>query len=72
MQPMSDLTALMRIAQSPAGRKLLALLQSESSVDLPALAATAAGNPEEARRQLSRALSSKEAQALLKELETQL
>lgn len=73
MQPMPDLAALLKIAQSPAGQRLLAMLQSNSSADLNSIAATAAsGNMEEAKQKISSMLSSKEAQELLKQLEKQL
>lgn len=73
MQPMPDLTALMKIARSPAGQQLLALLQSDQSLDLNTMAAAAAsGNLEEAKQQLGNALGTKEAQKLLKQLEKQL
>ncbi len=73
MQPMPDITALLKIAQSPAGQKLLAMLQSNPSADLSSLAATAAsGNLEEAKKKISNLLSSPEAQELLKQLEKQL
>ena len=42
MQPMPDMTALLKIAQSPAGQKLLAMLQSNQSVDMHSIAAAAA------------------------------
>ena len=70
MQPMPDIAALIKIAQSPAGQKLLTILQSNKSVDLNSIAAAAAaGNLEEAKQTLSSLLSSKEAQDLLKQLE---
>lgn len=73
MQPMPDITALLKIAQSPAGQKLLAMLQSNPSADLSSLAATASsGNLEEAKKKISNLLSSPEAQELLKQLEKQL
>ena len=73
MQPMPDLAALIKIAQSPAGQKLLALLKSNSSAELDSLAATAAsGNLEEAKDKISTLLSSQEARELLRQLEKQL
>jgi len=73
MQPIPDIAALMKIAQSPAGQKLLALLQSSGSSDLESItAAAAAGDLEKAKQKLSGMLSSKEAQELLKQLEKQL
>ena len=73
MQPIPDLTALMKIAQSPAGQKLLAMLHSSNASDLENIASAAAsGNLEEAKQKLASALSSKEAQELMKQLEKQL
>ena len=73
MQPMPDIAALMKLAQSPAGQQLLAMLKSNPNTNLSNIAATAAaGNLEEAKQQLSSALSSREAQELLKQLEKNL
>ncbi len=73
MQPMPDIAALLKIAQSPAGQKLLALLKSSSASDLDRIAAAAAaGHMEEAKQLLCGVLSSKETQELLKQLEKQL
>ena len=73
MQPMPDIAALMKLAQSPAGQQLLAILKSNPNTNLSNIAATAAaGNLEEAKQQLSSALSSREAQELLKQLEKNL
>ena len=70
MQSMPDITALLKIAQSPAGQKLLSMLQK---TDLEgSTTAAAAGNYEEARQKLSKALSSQESRELLQELESQL
>lgn len=72
MQPMPDLTTLLKIAQSPAGKKLLSILQSSNPAELETVtAAAAAGNLEDAKQKISAMLSSKEAQDLLKELERQ-
>ena len=72
MQPMPDLTTLLKIAQSPAGKKLLSIIQSSNPAELEtATAAAAAGNLEDAKQKISAMLSSKEAQDLLKELERQ-
>ena len=69
---MPDITALLKIAQSPAGQKLLAMLQN-SGTDLNGIASSAAsGNLEDAKKKLTGALTSKEAQELLKQLEKQL
>ena len=73
MQSMPDIAALMKIAQSPAGQKLLALLQSNNAAELDRIAAAAgSGNLEAAKQTVSSLLSSKEAQELLKQLEQSL
>lgn len=72
MQSMPDLAALLKIAQSPAGQKLLTMLQSQNPGELNSIAAAAtSGNLETARQMASALLSSKEAQELLKQLEKQ-
>ena len=72
MQSNPDFAALIKIAQSPAGQKLLTMLRS-SGTDLDRIASAAAsGNLEEAKQSLSSMLSSKEAQELLQQLERQL
>jgi len=72
MQQLPDMNELMRIARSPAGQRLLAMLQAGSKADLDAITAdAAAGNMQEAGRKLSGLLKSEEAQALLKQLEKQ-
>ena len=73
MQPIPDIAALMKIAQSPAGQKLLSMLQSSSKADLDTIASAAAsGNLEEAKEKLSTMLSGQEAKDLLAQLEKQL
>ena len=73
MQPMPDMAALLKIAQSPAGQKLLAMLQANRNVDIHSIAAVAAaGNLDGAKEKLSSVLDSNEAQELLKQLENQL
>ena len=73
MQSMPDISALLKIAQSPAGQKLLTMLQSDPSADLNNLAAAAAsGDLEEARNKLRGLLASREARDLLQQLEDQL
>ena len=70
MQPMPDMAALLKIAQSPAGQKLLAMLQANRNVDIHSIAAAAAaGNLDGAKEKLSSVLDSKEARELLKQLE---
>ena len=60
---------LLRIAQSPAGQQLLALLQQKDSTALAEATAQAkAGNFSQAGQTLSAMLSSPEAQRLMKEL----
>lgn len=72
MQPMPDIAALIKIAQSPAGQKLLTMLQT-SNTDLNQItSAAASGNLEEAKQKLAGVLSTSEAHDLLKELEKQL
>ena len=70
MQSTPDITALLKIAQSPAGQKLLSMLQRTDLNDITS--AAAAGNYEEAKQKLSKALSSPESQELLQQLEKQL
>ena len=73
MQSMPDIAALLKIAQSPAGQQLLAMLKSQNTGDLDSIAATAAsGNLEAAKEKLGTMLTSKDAQELLKQLEKQL
>ena len=71
MQPMPDMNELMKLAASPAGQKLLAMLRSDSSIDFRKLTQTASsGNLTEARQQLAGFLASEQAQTLLKQLES--
>lgn len=70
MQPMPDMNQLMRLAASPAGQKLIAMLQNDPSIDLKKLSQSAsAGNYSDAKQQLSRFLNSEETQSLLKQME---
>lgn len=70
MQPLPDMNQLMKLAASPAGMRLLSMLQNDTSIDLKKLAQTAsAGNLSAAKEQLSGFLSSEEANTLMKELE---
>lgn len=72
MQQLPDRNELMKIARSPAGQQLIAILQSGNQADLNAIAAdAAAGNMQEAVRKLAGLLKTEEAQKLLKQLETQ-
>ena len=60
---------VMRIAKSPAGQQLMALLQQKDSAALAEAAAQAkSGNYSQAGQTLSAMLSSPEAQRLMKEL----
>ena len=60
---------VMRIAKSPAGQQLMALLQQKDSAALAEASAQAkAGNYSQAGQTLSALLSSPEAQRLMKEL----
>lgn len=73
MQPIPDIAALLKIAQSPAGQKLLSVLQSRSPAGLDSIAENAAsGNLEEAKKTLSSLLSDQEIQQLMTQLEKQL
>jgi hypothetical protein len=73
MQPMPDMAALLKIAQSPAGQKLFAMLKDNPALDLGSItSAAASGNLEAAKEKLSGVLTSKEAKDLLKQLENQI
>jgi hypothetical protein len=70
MQSMPDMTELLKIAQSPAGQKLLTMLRASNGTDLSSItSAAASGNLEAAKQQLSGILNNKEVQELLKQLE---
>ena len=70
MDSFSDLKELLRLAQSPAGQQLIALLRQRGGDRLPAaLAQASAGDYREARQLLSELLSQEDAQALVKALE---
>lgn len=72
MQQLPDMNELIKIARSPAGQRLLSLLQSGNKSELDAITAeAAAGNMQEAGKRLSNLLKSEEAQNLLKQLEKQ-
>ena len=73
MQPMPDMAELLKIAQSPAGQKLLTMLRASNGSDLNSIASAAAsGDLEGAKQQLSAVLNTKEVQELLKQLENRL
>ena len=70
MQSLPDMTQLMKLAASPAGQKLLAMLQSDKSLDLNKLARNASsGNMADVRSQLAGILASEEAAELLRQME---
>lgn len=70
MEQQPDYTQLLRIAQSPAGQKLLALLQRSGGEALSSAASKASGGDYTAAKALlSSLLASPEAQRLLQELE---
>lgn len=59
----------MRLAQSPAGQQLIALLQQQNSAQLQnAIHAAAAGDYQNAKNALSSLLNTPEAQELLQQL----
>lgn len=70
MENMPNMSDLMKLASSPAGQQLLALVQSTNDGSLEdAVSQAAAGNMESAKNTLSALLSSPQAQALLKQME---
>ena len=70
MDSFSDLKELLRLAQSPAGQQLIALLRQRGGDRLPAaLVQASAGDYWEARQLLSELLSQEDAQALVRALE---
>ena len=70
MQPLPDMNEVMKLAASPAGKKLLSILQNDPSIDLKKLMQSASsGNFAEAKQQLSGFLASDETHSLLKQLE---
>lgn len=70
MENMPSMSDLMKLAQSPAGQQLLAMLRSSNDGALEnAVSQASAGNMAEAKTTLSALLSSPQAQALLKQLE---
>lgn len=67
--PNFSIEEAMRLANSPAGKQLIALLQQQPKEALNAAAdQAAAGNLDAAKASLSALLSSKEAQALMRQL----
>lgn len=70
MEQLPDMGELLRLAQTPAGRQLIAMLQKNGGNRLSdAICKAAAGNYQAAKEVLSDMLSTPEAQSLLKELE---
>lgn len=70
MQQTPNISELIRMAQTPAGQQLIALLQKQDSAQLQqAIAYAVSGDYNRAKAALSEMLSSPEAQALLKKLE---
>ena len=70
MEQTPDLTQILRLAQSPAGKQLLQLLQRQGGSELQTAANLASqGNYVQARNTLSQFLNTPEAIRLLKELE---
>lgn len=72
MQPTPDLSQLMKLAQSPAGKQLIAMLQASGGSTLQdAMKKASAGEYTQAKAMLSSLLNNPQAQALLKQLEEQ-
>ena len=70
MQQLPDMGELIRLAQTPAGKQLISMLQSKGSTKLQqAITSAASGDYTRVREVLSDLLSDPESQALLKELE---
>lgn len=70
MQPIPNMSELMRLAQSPAGQQLLTALQKSSGEELDsAMEKAAAGDYSQAQKAISAFLSTPEAQKLLQQLE---
>ena len=70
MQQSPNISELIRMAQTPAGQQLIALLQKQDSAQLQqAITYAVSGDYNRAKEILSKLLSSPEAQALLKKLE---
>lgn len=70
MENIPNISELMKLAQSPAGQQLLAMLQNAKGGALEnAFAQASAGNMEAAKNALSPLLSTPQAQTLLKQME---
>ena len=73
MQNNPDMARLLRLAQSPAGQKLMGLLQQSGGTQLhQAMEQAAAGDYVQAKRILTELLGNEEAKALLTQLGGQL
>lgn len=67
-----DMSEILRLAQSPAGQKLLSLLQQSGGAQLQnAISSASNGDYTQAKQTLSSLLADPEAQKLLKQLEEQ-
>ena len=70
MQSLPDMNQLLKLAASPAGQKLITMLQADTSIDIKKLAQSASdGNLTNVRDQLSSLLASEEARSLIRQLE---
>ena len=70
MQQTPNISELIRMAQTPAGQQLIALLQKQDGAQLQqAITYAVSGDYNNAIAAVSKLLSSPEAQALLKKLE---
>ena len=70
MQQLPDMGELIRLAQTPAGKQLISILQSKGSTKLQqAISNAASGDYTRVREVLSEILSSPDAKELLKQLE---
>lgn len=70
MQQIPDMGELLRLAQTPAGQQLIAMLQNSGADRLSnAISKAAAGEYQQAKEVLSEILSSPDAKKLLKQLE---
>ena len=72
MQPTPDFSQLIKLAQSPAAKQLISMLQSSGGSTLQdAIQKASAGDYEQAKAMLAPLLSNPQAQSLLKQLEDQ-
>lgn len=69
MQQPQDFSALFQLANTPAGRQLIALLQQSGGSELQsAIASASAGNYAQAQKTISKLLDTPEAKQLLEQL----